>query len=36
MSDIRKTVDVIVVGSGGTGLIAGLSAAVHGADVLLL
>ena len=36
MSDIRKTVDVIVVGSGGAGLIAGLSAAVHGANVLLL
>ena len=36
MSDIRKTVDVIVVGSGGTGLIAALSAAVHGADVLLI
>ena len=36
MSDIRNTVDIIVAGSGGTGLIAALSAAVHGADVLLL
>ena len=34
--NVQKTVDVIVVGSGGTGLIAALSAAVHGADVLLL
>ena len=36
MSNARKTVDVIVVGSGGTGLIAALSAAVYGAEVLLL
>ena len=36
MSSTRNTVDVIVAGSGGTGLIAALSAAVHGADVLLL
>ena len=34
--NVQKTVDVIVVGSGGTGLMAALSAAVHGADVLLL
>lgn len=34
--NVQETVDVIVVGSGGTGLIAALSAAVHGADVLLL
>ena len=33
---IPKTADVIVIGSGGTGLIAALSSAVHGADVLLL
>ena len=36
MSSTRNTVDVIVAGSGGTGLIAALSAAVQGADVLLL
>lgn len=36
MRNVRKTVDVIVVGSGATGLIAALSAAVYGADVLLL
>lgn len=36
MGDVRKTVDVIVVGTGGTGLISALSAAVHGADVLLI
>ena len=35
-SNTRNTVDVIVAGSGGTGLIAALSAAVYGADVLLL